>query len=53
MTKNQTILVDPNGKDRVFAFDYSFWSHDNYVEEKNGLLIPKTSKYADQTYVYS
>ena len=26
-----TILVDPaTGKDKVYTFDYSFWSHDKF-----------------------
>lgn len=53
MKNNQTVIFAEGEKKRSFAFDYSFWSHDNFQEEEDGLLVPKTSKYADQTYVYN
>lgn len=53
MKNNQTVLFAEGEKKRDFAFDYSFWSHDHFKEEKNGLLVPTSSKYADQEYVYS
>lgn len=42
MKGNQTLLYDPNGKKRTFAFDHSFWSHDGFKEEEDGLLVPVT-----------
>lgn len=47
MKGSQTLLLDENDKARSFAFDYSFWSHDNFEEDKSGLLVPKSGKYAD------
>lgn len=47
MKGNQTLLIDENNKARNFAFDYSFWSHDNFEEDKSGLLVPTSGKYAD------
>jgi hypothetical protein len=31
MKGKQTILLDEFGNPRNFAFDYSFWSHDNFI----------------------
>lgn len=36
----------------MFAFDYSFWSHDDFKEEENGLMVPTSERYADQIHVY-
>lgn len=47
MDGNQTILRDKNGKKRLFAFDYSFWSHDSFTEKDDGVLVGMTEKYAD------
>ena len=49
-----TILKDlENSKeDKVFAFDYSFWSHDGFKMDETGLAIPDGDRYADQKYVY-
>lgn len=38
---------------REFAFDYSFWSHDEFQKLENGLLVPMTKKYWDQEKVFS
>lgn len=50
-----TVITDPStGKDRTFTFDYSFWSHDEYTEGENGLLIAdEGGRYADQQSVYN
>jgi len=43
-----TVLVDPNtGDERPFTFDFSFWSHDGFKEDSNGILVPTSPKYAD------
>lgn len=51
-----TTIKDPSGGDatnktgeRTFAFDYSFWSHDDFIEDDEGCSIPAStsSKYAD------
>lgn len=52
MVDNTTILTSEDGKERKFAFDYSFWSHDGFREEENGLLVAEDSNYADQQEVY-
>ena len=54
MNGNQTVIKDELGQPRTFTFDYSFWSHDSYIEQPNGYLAPDDSgKYADQAYVYN
>ena len=48
-----TMLVDPNtGDERPFTFDYSFWSHDGFRIDDNGINVPTSPKYADQNVVY-
>ena len=47
------MLVDPNtGDERTFTFDYSFWSHDGFRTDENGIYVPTSPKYADQNVVY-
>ena len=49
-----TTITDPGtGIPRPFTFDYSFWSHDDFVDS-NGYTSPSSdsSKYADQSLVY-
>jgi len=54
MSGNTTSITDPEtGKTRDFAFDYSYWSHDNFKEEADGSLVPTGSKYADQDRVFN
>lgn len=57
MTGNSTTITDPaaasSGGDssmhtKSFTFDYSYWSHDGFVEKKDGYLAPSSTKYADQ-----
>ncbi|XP_064614056.1 kinesin-like protein KIF28P [Liolophura sinensis] len=51
----QTCLKDPDNptaEPRKFAFDYSYWSHDQYTENSNGYLEPSGKKYADQKKVF-
>lgn len=47
MKQNQTILYDDNKNKRTFAFDYSFWSHDNFKENEEGYNEPTSDKFAD------
>lgn len=48
-----TVLVDPNtGDERPFTFDFSFWSHDGFKEDENGIFVPTNPRYADQNVVY-
>jgi hypothetical protein len=49
-----TTITDPaTNIPRPFTFDYSFWSHDDFVEE-DGYMKPASdsSKYADQNLVF-
>ena len=49
---------DMKAEPKKFAFDYSYWSHDEYQERADGYLEASGSKYADQvrtiffTYFY-
>jgi len=53
MNGPQTIL-NYDGKERPFTFDYSFWSHDEFVEQENGYLSSgEGGKYADQQLVFN
>ena len=49
-----TAIFDVNtGEDRPFTYDYSFWSHDEFRVDENGIMVPTSSKYADQQFVYN
>lgn len=50
-----TTLLDfsKDGKNRDFTFDYSFWSHDGFREDENGVFVPENDKYADQQSVFN
>lgn len=55
MNGNTTIIKDPaNAGDegRKFAFDFSYWSHDEFTEGADGYLSPNGAKYADQKVVF-
>ena len=49
-----TLLEALGGEPRHFTFDYSFWSHDQFVLRPDGAAVPEdeASQYADQTHVY-
>lgn len=54
MSGQQTTIKDPDNMSaapKQFSFDYSYWSHDGYQEEKDGYLSPKDSKYDDQVRI--
>ncbi|XP_063964719.1 kinesin-like protein KIF28P [Lytechinus pictus] len=38
---------------KKFAYDFSYWSHDGYKENKEGYLEPSDKKYADQKRVFA
>lgn len=42
-----TLINLSTGDERPFTFDYSFWSHDGFLEDANGIYIPTSPKYAD------
>ncbi|XP_070576240.1 kinesin-like protein KIF28 isoform X2 [Ptychodera flava] len=55
MSGAQTRIKNPDTKDepKMFAFDFSYWSHDGYTEQPNGVLEAKPgSKYASQQRVF-
>ena len=52
MTGNTTVLMNEHGKKRSFTFDHSFWSHSGFKEEKDGTIVPKDDRFADQLKVY-
>ena len=45
------VLEDPK-KDKPFAFDFSFWSHDGFDTDEDGMNTPSSNRYADQQAVY-
>ncbi|CAD6188362.1 unnamed protein product [Caenorhabditis auriculariae] len=48
-----TVIRDPkSGDEKRFAYDYSYWSHDGFIEKSNGYLEPQNSHYADQKKVF-
>lgn len=54
MAGNTTYLKSPDSSDpKAFVFDYSFWSHDKFVVDSDGIYTPIDDKYADQKRVYA
>ena len=51
--ENQTHIINEKDKEKIFTFDYSFWSHDDYKILDDGYLSPISDKYADQKKVYN
>ena len=51
--ENQTHIINDKEKEKVFTFDYSFWSHDDFEVLEDGYLSPISDKYADQKKVFS
>jgi hypothetical protein len=41
------------GDQKTFSFDYSFWSHDRFEIDDEGVFQPIDTKYADQKKVYN
>ena len=59
MNGNQTTIKCPPSElgketDRMFAFDYSYWSFDGFTQEPDGYLSPDgpASKYCDQKKIF-
>ena len=50
MSQNQTSIKDELDQPRTFTFDYSFWSHDCYIEKEDGYLSPDSS--ANPNFVF-
>ena len=55
MIENTTHIHHSDNPNDVksFVFDYSFWSHDKYTIDTDGIYQPIDNKYADQKRVYS
>lgn len=55
MKDNQTILKKSTNEfePKLFTFDYSYWSHDSFKVDKNGINVPETAKYCDQKRVFN
>ena len=51
--ENQTHITNDKEKEKIFTFDYSFWSHDDYKILDDGYLSPISDKYADQKKVFN
>ncbi|XP_046842712.1 kinesin-like protein KIF28P [Xenia sp. Carnegie-2017] len=53
--KTMTRIKDPDNPDqppKEFTFDFSYWSHDGYEVNSEGLCVPTDAKYADQRTVF-
>ena len=50
--ENQTRIMDEKGKEKIYTFDHSFWSHDGYKTLDDGYLAPVDEKYADQKMIF-
>lgn len=56
MYEKTTFLNNPDSpieEPKKFAFDYSYWSHDGFLETEKGLIVPDLKhpngdKYCDQ-----
>ena len=47
-------ITQETRKDKSFHFDYSYWSHDGFDADSNGLLTPQPgSNYSDQRKVFT
>lgn len=54
MNATQTSIQDEMGQDKTFTFDYSFWSHDQFITEEDGYLSPEPGgPYCDQKFVFN
>lgn len=54
MNSTQTSIQDEMGQDKTFTFDYSFWSHNQFITEENGYLSPEPGgPYCDQKFVFN
>ena len=44
---------EPNAEPKKFAFDFSYWSHDSFVDRGDGYMEPEPgSNYASQQMVF-
>jgi hypothetical protein len=55
MSGTTTVIRNPhNGEEKTFTFDQSYWSHDGFKVNENGVNVPESefTKYADQVRNY-
>ncbi|EGD80556.1 kinesin family member 1C [Salpingoeca rosetta] len=53
MSGQTTTITNPHSKEeKRFTFDFSYWSHDGFEEQSDGLLVPTGAQYADQQRVF-
>jgi hypothetical protein len=55
MRGNTTTIFDVNDPEkskRDFTFDFSYWSHDAFHIDANGVAVPDSDRYADQKRVF-
>ena len=50
--KTTRIIQKETGDTKTFVFDYSFWSHDKFLVNPEGVYEAVDEKYADQKKVY-
>ncbi|XP_064623097.1 kinesin-like protein KIF28P [Lineus longissimus] len=56
MSGKTTVIRHPDtGEEKTFAFDHSYWSHDGFKVNGNGVNVTESefTKYADQQSVFS
>ncbi|XP_071502786.1 kinesin-like protein KIF28P [Diadema antillarum] len=56
MNGNTTLISNPENdreEPKKFTYDFSYWSHDGFKENKDGYLEPTDKKYADQKRVFA
>mmetsp|Transcript_47391 Transcript_47391/g.122601 ORF Transcript_47391/g.122601 Transcript_47391/m.122601 type:complete len:1100 (-) Transcript_47391:1232-4531(-) len=53
MQGTQTSITNPEDEqEKSFNFDYSYWSHDEFVIDEKGVNVPTGTRYADQRKVF-
>lgn len=52
MEGDTTMLIDENGKERTFNYDFSLWSHDGFEMQDNGYAKPTDDQYCDQQKIF-
>ena len=45
--RSTLLCLEDHKKNKDFSFDYSFWSHDGFELNSEGLAIATNNKYAD------
>ncbi|XP_065676074.1 kinesin-like protein KIF28 [Hydra vulgaris] len=56
MIDKMTQIIDPENPDqppKEFSFDFSYWSHDQFEADENGIFVGTSPQYADQRMVFN